>query len=147
MSPDDVRLSPELIAQLNKLATYLTEQGEYEAVDLIDTVVERLTQPALPPQGDGWQDIATAPRDGTWFQAYRPAPKVGKCQRIVTMCWLASEEDFAWPVDIFDEYNPPDLDKKDARGLHVDIYTDGSTFTHWRPLPTPPARAALEHQP
>ena len=86
-----------------------------------------------------WQDIATAPRDGTWFQAYRPAPKVGKCQRIVTMCWLASEEDFAWPVDIFDEYNPPDLDKKDARGLHVDIYTDGSTFTHWRPLPNPPA--------
>lgn len=43
---DDVRLSPELIAQLNKLATYLTEQGEYEAVDLIDTVVERVTQPA-----------------------------------------------------------------------------------------------------
>jgi hypothetical protein len=40
------RLSPELIAKLNKLATYLTEQGEYEAVDLIDTVVERVTQPA-----------------------------------------------------------------------------------------------------
>ena len=40
------RLSPELIAQLNKLATYLTEQGEYEAVDLIDTVVERVS--AMP---------------------------------------------------------------------------------------------------
>ena len=40
------RLSPELIAQLNKLATYLTEQGEYEACDLIDTVVERVT--AMP---------------------------------------------------------------------------------------------------
>ena len=38
------RLSPDLIAQLNKLATYLTEQGEYAAVDLIDTVVARLTQ-------------------------------------------------------------------------------------------------------
>jgi len=37
------RVSPELIAGLNKLATYLTEQGEYEAVDLIDTVVARLT--------------------------------------------------------------------------------------------------------
>ena len=46
MSQDDVRLSPELIAQLNKLATYLTEQGEYEAVDLIDTVVERVS--AMP---------------------------------------------------------------------------------------------------
>ena len=36
-------ISPELIDKLNKLATYLTEQGEYEACDLIDTVVERLT--------------------------------------------------------------------------------------------------------
>ena len=46
MSQDDVRVSPELIAQLNKLASRLTAQGEYEAVDLIDTVVARLTQPA-----------------------------------------------------------------------------------------------------
>lgn len=38
-------LSPELIDKLSKLATYLTEQGEYEACDLIDTVVERLTPP------------------------------------------------------------------------------------------------------
>lgn len=132
------QVSPELIDKLGKLATYLTEQGEYEACDLIDTVVERVTKPALQPQ-DGWKDIATAPRDGTWFQAYRPASKVGKRQRVVTMCWLASEKDFAWPVDIFDEYSPPDLDKKDARGLHVDIYTGSSTFTHWRPLPAPPA--------
>ena len=43
---DDARLSPELIAKLNKLATYLTEQGEYEACDLIDTVVARVT--AMP---------------------------------------------------------------------------------------------------
>lgn len=57
MSPDDVRVSPDLIAQLNKLATYLTEQGEYEACDLIDTVVERVTKPALPPQGDGLAEL------------------------------------------------------------------------------------------
>jgi len=46
MSPDDVRVSPYLIAQLNKLATYLTAQGEYDAVDLIDTVVARVS--AMP---------------------------------------------------------------------------------------------------
>lgn len=40
------QVSPELIAKLGKLATYLTEQGEYEACDLIDTVVERLTPKA-----------------------------------------------------------------------------------------------------
>jgi hypothetical protein len=39
-------LSSELIDKLSKLATYLTEQGEYEACDLIDTVVERLTPKA-----------------------------------------------------------------------------------------------------
>ncbi len=41
-------VSPELIAGLNKLATYLTEHGEYEAVDLIDTVVERVIDAAPP---------------------------------------------------------------------------------------------------
>jgi len=48
MSKDETveRISPELIAQLNKLASYLTQQGEYEAVDLIDTVVARVT--AMP---------------------------------------------------------------------------------------------------
>jgi hypothetical protein len=43
------RVSPELIDKLNKLASYLTEQGEYEAVDLIDTVVARLTPLPAPP--------------------------------------------------------------------------------------------------
>jgi hypothetical protein len=42
------RVSPELIAGLNALATYLTEQGEYEAVDLIDTVVARVIDAAPP---------------------------------------------------------------------------------------------------
>ena len=45
------RVSPELIAGLNKLASRLTEQGEYDAVDLIDTVVARLT-PALAGSGE-----------------------------------------------------------------------------------------------
>ena len=40
------RLSPELIAQLTALASRLTQMGEYEACDLIDTVVARVT--AMP---------------------------------------------------------------------------------------------------
>ncbi len=44
-------VSPELIAKLNALASRLTEQGEYAAVDLIDTVVARLT-PALAGSGE-----------------------------------------------------------------------------------------------
>ena len=42
------RLSPELIAKLNALASRLTAQGEYEACDLIDTVVARVS--AMPPR-------------------------------------------------------------------------------------------------
>lgn len=40
------RVSPDLIAKLNALASRLTAQGEYEACDLIDTVVERVS--AMP---------------------------------------------------------------------------------------------------
>lgn len=40
------QVSPDLIEKLGKLANYLTEQGEYDACDLIDTVVERLTPKA-----------------------------------------------------------------------------------------------------
>jgi len=41
-------ITSELIDKLNKLATRLTGMGEYEACDLIDTVVARLT----PPPGE-----------------------------------------------------------------------------------------------
>ena len=41
-------VSPELIAGLNALASRLTEMGEYEAVDLIDTVVARVIDAAPP---------------------------------------------------------------------------------------------------
>jgi hypothetical protein len=40
------RVSPELIAKLNALASRLTQMGEYEAVDLIDTVVARVIDAA-----------------------------------------------------------------------------------------------------
>lgn len=42
------RVSPELIAKLNALASRLTEMGEYDAVDLIDTVVARVIDAAPP---------------------------------------------------------------------------------------------------
>jgi hypothetical protein len=41
-------VSPELIAKLNALASRLTQMGEYEAVDLIDTVVARVIDAAPP---------------------------------------------------------------------------------------------------
>ena len=70
-------LSPQLIDKLGKLATRLTGMGEYEACDLIDTVVARLGQ----AQGDGWRDVASARAAAleeaaviaeTWFDHHRP---------------------------------------------------------------------------
>ena len=54
------RLSPELIAQLNALASRLTEQGEYDACDLIDTVVERVS---AMPHSDRPPNTIPMPRD------------------------------------------------------------------------------------
>ncbi len=107
-------VSPELIAKLNALASRLTEMGEYEAVDLIDTVVARVTPLCAPPAaeaGDGWRDIETAPKDG----------------RDVLVHTLHGLRRVAfWDT---------------ARGGLWSLWPgrEPAQPTHWRPLPAPPA--------
>jgi len=51
-------ISTGLMAKLKKLANYLTEQGEYEACDLIDTVVDRLSaSPPTPARDEGLEAL------------------------------------------------------------------------------------------
>ena len=71
---------------------------------------------ALPPQGDGWQDIATAPRDGTEFTGYE---LVNDRPRILSMVYDSVFKGFVASVHSFVAFQP----------------------THWRPLPAPPAAA------
>jgi hypothetical protein len=89
----------------------------YEACDECIAEAERQITEALQAQREAaWQPIETAPKDGTWFLAYSPN---GNWRRISwgrnrhhELCWCAA--DYWW------------------------LETERQ-FTHWQPLPTPPA--------
>lgn len=80
-----------------------------QATDMVRHMIEGL--PALPPQGDGWQDIASAPRDRT-------------------VIWLGSateqRRELGWWGGV--QWNSQPLGTR----IQFDV-------THWRPLPAPPA--------
>jgi len=63
-------ISTGLMAKLKKLANYLTEQGEYEACDLIDTVVDRLSaSPPTPARDEGLEallELSERATKGEW---------------------------------------------------------------------------------
>jgi hypothetical protein len=85
--------------------------------------------------GEGWKPIESAPKDGAWFEAYRPRAPGGFWQRIVILRWDDECEGFVWPDGIFDIYEQ-DLTERDAAGYFKhNVYEAGDTFTHWRPIP------------
>lgn len=85
-----------------------------------------------------WQPIDTAPKDGSWFIAYRGESKSGTWDRLAIVRWHDDFSDFIWPDQPFDIYRD-DLDEKDERGMYeVTPYEARGTFTHWMPLPSPP---------
>ncbi|CZT36387.1 hypothetical protein [Rhizobium sp. 9140] len=92
---------------------------------------------APSPQADlvGRYPIESAPKDGTWFLAYRgPAPG-GTWDRYVIVRWHEEFDDFVWPDDPFDIFTD-DIDEKRHDGRHVySPYESSGTFTHWSPLP------------
>lgn len=86
-----------------------------------------------------WQPINTAPKDGTWFIAYRGPASLGTGDRHAIVRWHDELEDFIWPDAPFDIYNG-DVDQRDNFGMFVvSIYESRGTFTHWIPLPPPPS--------
>lgn len=91
-----------------------------------------------------WQPIETAPKDGTWFYAYRPKSKVGTWDRIVIVRWLDAADDFVWPDETFDIFEADLVSLYDDGFGRLDYYEGGGSFTHWRPLPTPPALSQEE---
>lgn len=51
-----------------------------------------------------WQEITTAPKDGTWVELYRPPPPEGRWESRITARWFNFEEGeaaWAWPDQMF----------------------------------------------
>ncbi len=124
--PDAALTGPELLMFAEDLERALSSPDHADAGKLVE--------------GDGWLPIESAPKDGTWFLAYRPEPDGGTWDRLCIVCWSAEEDDFVWPDDTFDVYRD-DLSDMDDRGfLKFDTYSSCGSFTHWRPLPSAPSQ-------
>ena len=86
---------------------------QYYALAMTPEILAHIAklEAALPPQGDGWQDIASAPRDRT-------------------VIWLGSateqRRELGWWGGV--QWNSQPLGTR----IQFDV-------THWRPLPAPPA--------
>lgn len=65
-----------------------------------------------------WQDISTAPKDGTWFLAATTDPHPAFVGMIEETMWIVRWDDGHWRIE---------LDGQSARP------------THWQPLPVPPS--------
>lgn len=98
---------------------------QYYALAMTPEILAHIAklEAALPPQGDGWQDIASAPRDGTEIDIWiGNSPIVDGGYRIVN-CWWSAVDGY-W----FGPMGGPARDLRQQAGVP----------THWRPLPEPP---------
>ena len=72
-----------------------------------------------------WQDISTAPKDGTSILAYDPGHGRAPDELpVVIVSWLGADSDFPW------------LENSGMQSFGA------TTLTHWMPLPPAPAGAA-----
>ena len=90
----------------------------------------------------GWQTIDTAPRDGTWIEAWRNPPakyEMGYWEPRVTVRWEqdGSEGAWVWPDGTYEVYTERGRERADIAIQSDDFYAD-SSFTHWMPLPPAP---------
>lgn len=79
-----------------------------------------------------WQDISTAPKDGT-----RILLTDGKW--VEAGCWAPALHGENYPWAFVDDFTP--LDSADCLGVNVNAF-DGRYVTHWQPLPPPPTTLA-----
>lgn len=74
---------------------------------------------ALTASSQAWQDISTAPRDGTWILITNTSNWGGKYRKVREARW--NKRDSSWGP-----------------------FTTSNSITHWMPLPPPPVKDALE---
>lgn len=99
----------------------------YDFADLASAAKCWNTRASAPPVGEGWQPIETAPKDGTWIVALvagaddRWEHLNGRAFVVRHEGKTASDYDLGWALH------------PGFGGVHE------SWFTHWMPLPKPPA--------
>lgn len=90
-----------------------------------------------------WQDISTAPKDGTYIQLWRgPVKGFGSWEPLVYGRWFEFEDDYAswaWPEGTFDLFTDEGRHDADYAIGEGDCWDDDKNFTHWMPLPSPPS--------
>lgn len=102
-----------------------------------DNYLARATPPSAPPR-EGWQDIATAPKDGT-----------------VVDLWVKGNRytDASWgEYESYSYKNYPHGKTSKSQGWRQFSFDDGDYLgvgnepTHWMPLPTPPSAPPVDEK-
>lgn len=87
-----------------------------------------------------WSSIETAPKDGTWIEAWRGPVTLGRwAPRLIVRWhqWEDGEAAWVWPEDDFDPYTAEGREDADNDIENGDYYLS-LEFTHWMPLLDPP---------
>jgi hypothetical protein len=75
-----------------------------------------------------WQDIKTAPKDGSTFLAFDADDGGGIYCGVVACRWMHADEDDEWESEWI------------VSEVGGDSELHGCNLTHWMPLPAPPKR-------
>lgn len=86
-----------------------------------------------------WQPIETAPRDGSWIQAWRSPPSFtgGTWEPLVYVRWEDEEGKWVWPDEDYQVFTERGVELANMKVAEFENYAD-DRFTHWQPLPEPP---------
>lgn len=141
MTPEEkLAMALQLAEKVVSAANIVSHDGyyelDYDAVTVVlSEAIDRMQERVRAETG--WQDIATAPKDGTLIDVWRG----GEFPRRVPDVSWREPTDSEWWVHGGDTIRTPAATWHDMFGP----FGKDDTPTHWRPLPSPPAIRETPH--